>query len=177
MAFRNTDQAFNAPIAGESLTHELGARPWQTPPEFPTLEEALDFYLPRLSDREFAGRMLDILERGVPITALVETITLGGVLQGLHTIDVMVLVNPVLIELVEGLAQIADIEYKLGDVDESKAPDKQLMSKVMNELRNVEMELEDDDLELTAEPLAQNKEPIKEEEDAPKGLMSRKETV
>ncbi len=178
MAMLETNEPMlDGPIPGESLTAELGARPWQTPPELPTLEEALDFYLPRLSDKAFAGRMLDIVERGVPITALVETITLGGVMQGLHTIDVAILVNPVLVEFVEGLAQIADIEYKLGDVDESKAPDKLTMSKVMRELRNVEMDFEDDDLELTAEPSAEVEEPVEQEEEAPKGLMARRETM
>lgn len=175
MSFRNTDQAFDAPIPGQSLTHELGARPWQTPPELSTLEEALDFYLPRLSDKTFAGRMLDILERGVPITALVETLTLGGVMQGLHTIDVGILVNPVLVELVEGLAQIAEVDYVLGDTDNTQTPDKLTMSKVMRELRNVEMSSEEDDLDITETV----EEPIKdtEEEVTPKGLMARKETV
>ena len=37
MAFRTTPN-FDVPIPGQSLTAELGARPWQTPPEFPTIE-------------------------------------------------------------------------------------------------------------------------------------------
>lgn len=171
MSFRNTDQAFNAPIPGESLTHELGARPWQTPPEFPTIEEALDFYLPRLSDKAFAGRMLDIVERGVPITALVETMTLGGVMQGLHTIDVAVLVNPVLVEFVEGLADIAGIDYKLGDTDEDETADPLVLSKVMKQLREVEDTFEEEDFDVPEET-----EEEQEPEEKPKGLMARKET-
>ena len=172
MSFRNTDQAFNAPIPGESLTHELGARPWQTPPEFPTLEEALDFYLPRLSDKTFAGRMLDIVESGVPITALVETITLGGVMQGLHTIDVAVLVNPVLVEFVEGLSDIAGIDYKLGDTDEDVTADPLVLSKVMKQLRKVEDTFEEEDFDVPEETQEEQAP-----EEKPKGLMARKEIV
>ena len=29
-----TEPTFNRPIPGEGLTHELGARPWQNPPQF-----------------------------------------------------------------------------------------------------------------------------------------------
>ena len=50
MSFREAEDAFDRPISGMSLTHELGARPWQTPPEYATIEEALDFYIPRLTD-------------------------------------------------------------------------------------------------------------------------------
>ena len=60
MAFKNSDN-FDAPIVGMSLTHELGARPWQTPPELSTIEEALDFYIPRLTDKKIANNLLDIL--------------------------------------------------------------------------------------------------------------------
>ena len=38
---------FDAPIPGESLTAELGSRPWQSPPQFATVEQALDYYLPQ----------------------------------------------------------------------------------------------------------------------------------
>lgn len=169
---RNTDQAFNAPIPGESLTHAVGDRPWQTPPEYPTIEEALDFYLPRLGDRDLAARMLDIMERGVPITALAETITLGGVMQGLHTIDVAILVNPVLVEFMEGLADIAGIKYRVGDTDGEDEPDRLIMSKVMKELKEVETEYQEEPFDLPEE------EAEKEEEDKPvvRGLMARKET-
>jgi len=135
MSFRDSEEAFDAPIAGMSLTHELGARPWQSPPQYPTVEEALDFYIPRLSSQQFAGRLLDIIEQGIPLTALAETITLGGVMQGLHSIDVAVLINPVLVELMAGIADNADVKYKLGDTDGEGIPDKGIVAKDMKEVR------------------------------------------
>ena len=95
MAFRETSD-FDMPIPGMAMTHELGARPWQSPPKMITVEEGIDFYVSRIVDNKMAGRLLDIIETGVPLTAIAETLTLGGVMQGLHTIDVAVLVNPVL---------------------------------------------------------------------------------
>ena len=46
MAFRQ-EPAFDAPIPGQSLTHEVGARPWQQPAQYPTVEGALEWYLSR----------------------------------------------------------------------------------------------------------------------------------
>jgi hypothetical protein len=165
MAFRKV-QNFDAPIPGQSLTHELGARPWQSPPQFSTIEEAIEFYIPRLTRKGFIGRMLDIIERGVPITALAETITLGGVMQGLHTIDVAVLINPILVEFMEGAAKQADIEYVLGDTDgEDENIDGFILNKAMANIRGSDI-FEDDE-----EP----QEPEEDtEENTSMGLMSRR---
>jgi len=165
MAFRKV-QNFDAPIPGQSLTHELGARPWQSPPQYSTIEEAIEFYIPRLTRKGFIGRMLDILERGVPITALAETITLGGVMQGLHSIDVAVLVNPILVEFMEGAAKQAGIEYTLGDTDgEEEGVDGFVMSKAMANIRGSDI-FEDDEVP------QQPEQPT--EEQPSMGLMSRR---
>tara|TARA_A100001515_G_scaffold59829_1_gene47249 strand:- start:2593 stop:3120 length:528 start_codon:yes stop_codon:yes gene_type:complete len=169
MAFREVDN-FDAPIAGMSLTHELGARAWQTPPELATLDEAIGFYIPRLSDKNFANKALDIIESGVPITSLAEVLTLGGVMEGLHTIDVAVLINPILVEFLEGMAKITDTKYTLGDVDGEEIPDRLLLNKAMQELKEEEDTFEDIKEERKNEPIEEEEE----QEEKPKGLMARK---
>ena len=52
----------DGPIAGQSLTAEYGARPWQSPPQYSTLEEALDWYIPKLTDKAFTSELFDIIE-------------------------------------------------------------------------------------------------------------------
>jgi hypothetical protein len=135
MAFRTTAN-FDAPIPGQSLTAELGARPWQTPPEFTTIEEAIEYYIPRLSNANNAVRMLEVIERGIPLTALAEVLTLAGVMEGKHTVDVGILISPVLVEFMEGMAKVAEIEYTLGDVDEGMQADPKLVADAMKELKD-----------------------------------------
>lgn len=162
MAFRETSD-FDTPIPGMSLTHELGARPWQTPPEFVSIEEALDFYIPRLTDTNYMGRLIDIIETKIPLTSIADTLTLGGVMQGLHTIDVAVLVNPILVELMEGIAKNAEIDYVVGD-DEGieDTPDSMLVKKAMQKIDNI-------DMSSVVEP-----EETSNVEDKSSGLMSRR---
>jgi hypothetical protein len=167
MSFRTGEEAFDAPIAGMSLTHELGARPWQSPAQYPTVEEALDFYIPRLSSEQFAGRLIDIIEQGVPLTSLAEVLTLGGVMQGLHSIDVAVLINPVLVELMVGIAENAGVKYKLGDTDGEGLPDKSIVAKAMKEVRG--KFTFDEDRKEEAQP-----EPEPEAEPPARGLMARR---
>jgi len=162
MAFRETSD-FDAPIPGMSLTHEVGARPWQTPPEFVSIEEALDYYIPRLTDTNYMGRLIDIIETKIPLTSIADTLTLGGVMQGLHTIDVAVLVNPILVELMEGIAKNAEVDYVVGD-DEGieDAPDSMLIKKAMEKIDNI-------DISSVVEP-----EKNTDVENASSGLMSRR---
>ncbi len=162
MAFRETSD-FDMPIPGMALTHELGARPWQTPPEMSTFEEGLDFYVSRIVNPKMAARLLDIIETGVPLTAIAETLTLGGVMQGLHTIDVGVLVNPVLVELMEGLAKNAEVKYTVGDTDGEELPDDALLAKAMSSLS-----------EIDKEELKEEMDNTEVEAEKPKGLMARR---
>ena len=67
---RQREVQVDAPIPGMSLTAPLGGRPWQQPPQMTTVEEAIDYYLPKLMDREFLPELLTIVELGVPLTTI-----------------------------------------------------------------------------------------------------------
>jgi len=166
MAFRETED-FDAPIPGQSLTFELGSRPWQTPPEYNTLEEALDFYLPRITNEKFVGRLLDIIETKIPLTSIADTLTLGGIMEGLHTVDVAVLINPILVELMEGMAKNAEIDYVVGDDEGNEdVPDEMLIRKAMQGLDKVDVsEMIEESSDKITTPNIENKT---------SGLMSRK---
>ena len=110
----NNEPMLDAPIPGQSLTHELGARPWQTPAQYTTVEEALDYYIPRFANDDVTEQLMDVLETGVPVSTLANTIQLGGVMEGKHNIDVGMLVIPVLMELIMYMADEEGIEYNTG---------------------------------------------------------------
>lgn len=112
--------SFNRPIPGQSLTAPLGARPWQTPPQYNTVEEALDYYIPRLDSDEVSSQLIDVMEMGIPVTDIANTMQLAGVLEGKHTVDVGMLILPVLVELIMLIGDAAKIKYTSGlDKDKS----------------------------------------------------------
>ena len=104
----------DAPIAGQSLTAELGNRPWQQPPQYTTVEEALEFYVPRLTNPEMLDDLLNVMETGIPLTTLANAIQSSGVMEGKHSLDVGILIMPVLMETMAYLAEEAGIEYEAG---------------------------------------------------------------
>ena len=162
----------DAPIPGMSLTAELGARPWQSPPEGATLEDAVDYYIPRLGDPEYIGQVLDIVESGVPLTSIAESMTLVGNMEGKHTIDVGVLVQPVIVEFLKGIADITDTKYTM-------SADKDFRDKDVTEgmLNNVTKELQEslpEEQQSEINTLVDKSMDTEEEVEEPKGLMSRR---
>ena len=160
----------DAPIPGMSMTHELGARPWQNPPKYATVDEAIEYYLERMSSEDFMEQLEDVMEMGIPLTDIANVMQLGGVMEGMHTIDVGLLVLPVLVEMMMLVGDSAKIDYDSGLDD--KAPmnkDKTRNTLVAKTARKLQIKLNN-----------KSDEPEKGEvtEEAPKkedkGLMSRR---
>ena len=138
----------DGPIPGQNLTAELGSRPWQTPPQFTTVEEALDYYIPRLQADEVTGQLLDVLEMGVPVTTVANTMQLASVMEGKHSVDVGMLVLPVLIEMIMLIADTAGIEYETGLQKDRTKVRGSLVSKALNRLQSEESMEEEQPLEM-----------------------------
>ena len=102
----------NAPIPGESLTTEPGNRPWENPPQLPSVEEAIEYYTQRiLGEVENHDSVLELLETGLPVANAASILNKSSVMNGVHTIDVGILVTPVIEELLMTVADMYDVRY------------------------------------------------------------------
>lgn len=155
---------FNAPVPGQSLTTEPKSRPWENSPKYTTEDEALAFYVEQLNSVDMLRQVIHIMESGFPVADLVDAVTLSGVMEGLHTIDVAVIIAPALFELFRSVADIAGISYKEGVVREEGFPS-HIIQKAQGEPR--------------AEELVEKieKEELMNIEQSVEGLMSRPETT
>ena len=169
------EQSFDAPIPGMSMTHELGARPWQSPPQYSTVDEVIEYYLDRMSSEEFTDQLVDVLEMGVPVTTLANTIQMGNVMDGTHNLDVGMLVMPFIMEMIMLVGESSGVKYDSGMENPNKGQTRDTMlNKVRMELeermRQKEgMFIEEDE----TMDMEEEEEIIAEEE--PMGLMSRRE--
>jgi|TARA_R110000796_G_scaffold4057_3_gene15491 hypothetical protein len=159
----------DAPIPGQSLTAELGNRPWQQPSELKTLEDAVDYYIPRLGDPALMNKTLSIIESGVSLTSIAEIFTLSGTMEGKHNVDVAVLVSPVIVEFLKGLGDLAGIKYTI-DADEEDKSDVSPLDMIEAEK---ELLKEEDVEELVTDTIQDNVEETETMEE-PKGLMARR---
>tara|TARA_R110000744_G_scaffold212205_1_gene331216 strand:+ start:557 stop:1084 length:528 start_codon:yes stop_codon:yes gene_type:complete len=169
------DTSFDAPIPGMGMTHELGARPWQTPPTYTTVEETSDYYIEKMSNPKFKEQLLDVMEMKIPLTTLANTIQLGSVMEGLHTVDVGILMIPILVETMALIGDSSDVDYVTG-MDDVKADRPAMTSRIISDLQDKQNLDSDVSME---EPMAEDmpiEEPLDKEMpmEEPKGLMARR---
>jgi hypothetical protein len=161
----------DAPIAGQSLTAELGNRPWQQPPQYTTVEEALQYYIPRLTNPEMIEDLFNVMETGIPLTTLANAIQSSGVMEGKHSLDIGILIMPVLMETMAYLAEEADVEYEVG-TNKKIGSDKPSNAAVASALALAEKEI----TKRNKEPEEEEKQMEMELEEPSVGLMSRRST-
>tara|TARA_E500000305_G_scaffold15840_1_gene11604 strand:+ start:451 stop:969 length:519 start_codon:yes stop_codon:yes gene_type:complete len=162
----------DAPIPGMSLTHELGARPWQQPAQFVTVEEVVDHYTNRMMNNdEFAEQLVDVMDMGIPLTTIANTIQLAGVMEGKHSIDTGLLSLPVLIETMMLIGDSAGVKYNTG-MDDVPSNERETLSKrTIEKLKQEENKKEDEDVVIPED--VKMTEEISEEKE-PMGLMQRR---
>jgi len=159
----------DAPIAGQSLTAGLGNRPWQQPPQYSTVEEALEFYIPRLTNPKLINDLFNVMETGIPLTTIANAMQSSGVMEGKHSLDIGILILPVLIETMAYLAEEANIEYVTGsnkEIGEDK-PSDATVARAISMVKEKSNE----------EPKPETKKQVEIELEEPSGgLMSRRNT-
>lgn len=165
MAIEEKNPLLDAPIPGMSLTHELGARPWQSPAQFTTVDETINFYMDRMATEEYMEQAIEVMEMGVPVTTIANTMQMAGVMEGKHSIDVGMLVIPLIMEMLMMIAENAGIEYDdgLSDDKPTKTSDARL-DMIRREMKERIDDVEEQEPEVEAEPMAEE----------PKGLMARR---
>ena len=182
---------FEAPIPGQSLTGEPRQYPWESPPELDKVEDVIKFYIDKLSSQEVMDDLFIALDEGFPLNILVKSILTTGVMEGMHSIDVSMIVAPVLHEYILGAAKIQGVKVK----ERPTTKDEELSAKEKATLAaSIERGLEkspkeDMGREILEEALSfvqggaeepeQEDMPMEEEampEEKPMGLMSRRGT-
>ena len=169
MAVNNIEQRFEAPIAGMAMTHEVGARPWQQPAQYTSVEEALQYYLPRMQDDAFTDSLINVIEMGMPLTTLANTIQLAGVMDGRHSIDVGILIMPVLIEMMQLVAEAEGVKYVTGMERNIEGETKD--SDVSAALATLKDDLGNNDMD---EQETQEMDIVEEQDEPSMGLMARR---
>jgi len=170
--------AFERPIPGQSLTTEPKNAPYERPPEIVDPIEALDVHIENLLKPGAMEDALYFLEYGVDLVTLVQGILRGAVMEGIHSIDVSLIIAPVIHEYIKGFADADGIDYKEGweTEEEEKALSYRRDVERARELMKKLGEQEDEVIPTTMEKMTEEPEmepEVEQEEPAKAGLMAR----
>ena len=112
--------SLNLAIPGQSLTDEPKNFAWERPPEITNPDKAIAYHIDYLSNPEVVESTLFILASGLPVKNFVDVLLTNAVGNGIHSIDISMIIKPVLEEAVVLTAIEADIKF-LEEFDNSKA--------------------------------------------------------
>lgn len=159
-------------IPGQSLTAEPKNAPYENPPEITTAEDAIMWHLNRLQDEEKFQALADTLELGLDVVTITEGLLRGAVMGGIHSIDVSLIIAPVIHEYITSTAEKLDIDFEEGLPDDSENRDAieyQINEKKAKDmLADLDMEVEEEEEPVQAEL------PMDMPMEEPKGLMARR---
>ena len=111
---------FQGPIPGQSLTDEPRNHAWENPPEMDTMEEAVMYYIDKLSDEDSMDDLALLFDLGANIQDVTETLMIMGTMKGLHTVDVQMLAAPI----VGAYIKAAMVPYGVETPETAVDPDK-----------------------------------------------------
>jgi len=173
---------FSAPIPGQSLTSEPKNSPWENPPQMTTPEEAVMWHIERLGKPKKVKSVVGLLSLNLDVVTMTEGILRGAVAEGRHSVDVSLIIAPIIHEYIKGIGDAAKIDYNEGLDDGEEDIDLREVNMALREkevediLKNIE-DGEEIDLSPLEEDVPSEEEPMMEEpeeEPKPVGLMSRR---
>lgn len=164
---------FKRPIPGQSLTMEPKAMPYERPPEVVDPEQALQIHLFHLAKPDVMASALTLLEDGLDLVTVVEGLTRTGVAKGIHSVDVSLIVAPVIHEFIKTTADAVGIEYEEGFGDEEDKKTLRYRSKLNDARKQIsKLDLKPKEVAEDVAPLMEEKEVVVEEKPS-RGLMAR----
>ena len=105
---------------GQSLTAEPKNAPYERPPQMVKPEEAMLWHLNRITEPDKAEAVLDLLELDTTVVEMTEGVLRSAVLNGRHSIDVSLIIAPVMHEVIKTMAEEAGIDFEEGFPDDSE---------------------------------------------------------
>tara|TARA_B100000780_G_C20932199_1_gene371616 strand:- start:212 stop:745 length:534 start_codon:yes stop_codon:yes gene_type:complete len=109
---------FSAPIPGQSLTSEPKNSSWENPPEITEPEEALLWHLEQFDKPKKVEAVAGLVGLGLDIVTMTEGLLRSAVAEGRHSIDVSLIIAPVIHEFLKGLADATGMDYDEGLEDD-----------------------------------------------------------
>lgn len=170
-------KALSGPIPGQSLTTTPKNFPWERPPEIVDPEEAIQMHITRLSDPDLLEDALNLLEfEELDIQTVVTGIMRGAVANGVHSVDVGMLVAPVVHEFIKQAAKAAGIAAEDGFENKDAKEQKRqyvIASKARKTLAEMGAKPKEVAKEVEMEEAPEEEEEVEEMPVTSKGLMAR----
>ena len=117
----------NRPIPGQSLTNSPDAPwPWETPPEFTTKEQAMDYFFDYVTDEKRFASIMEALAEGMAVMDMVQLLVTKAFEDGKINPDMVMMLAEPLAFLLLGLSEREGIRAIIVDDPEDPENDRNI---------------------------------------------------
>ena len=171
-------KSLSGPIPGQSLTDEPRGFPWERPPETADPKEALMLHMENMSKPKFSDAVVYMLQLEIPVEVITNTSITMAVGNGVHSVDVGLIIAPAVHQEIVSIAEDSGIEYDEyfpEDADEEAAAKERIKSIVLSKLGKDEPKpIVSQTIEAMGSPETEEFEDMREEQeeqgDMPEGM-------
>ncbi len=174
---------------GNSLTDEPGRWPWESPPQFPDPDDAIDYVVENIGDGPAREDMLKMMLAGITVEELVTQISFKGFAAGAFTPDVAELIKPAIGIFLVSMAQeegfeptmFVDTGKQEGEMSDEtffeilKERNPQMFSGMVEELNKMQRESSSDKQQEIESLVAEKQEKAQAEEQIQNSFLAARE--
>ena len=167
---------FDQPIPGQSLTGEPKNNPWENPAEMSDLGEITAYYVKRLANDEIMDDIGALMQGGLSLQPVVQSLISSGNMRGLHSVDAGMLVVPVVHQFLKKALEAIGIDAKDDNIDYEKQVEQKEIDRfrvVANQMLDGNVDMNDPGKQLISELVEEQPEEEEIPEDKPMGLMAK----
>ena len=169
---------FDQPIPGQSLTGEPKNNPWEQPAMMSSVEDVTMFYINGMANQEVIDDFAAVCQTGLSLKPIVDTVVSTGIMNGIHSVDVGMLVKPVIHEFLKQAIKSVGVEVSDDGRDYQKEAEERELQRFRVIVGAYLKDNPDDGTDPGKRMLSelmqdQPEEEDTPEEDKPKGLMAK----
>jgi len=170
-------EIFDQPIPGQSLTGEPKNNPWEQPAMMSNVEDVTMFYIGGMANQEVIDDLAAVCQTGLSLKPIVDTIVSSGTMNGIHSVDVGMLVKPVIHEFLKQAITSVGVEVSDDGRDYQKEAEAKELQRFQAIVGAYLKDNPDDGTDPGKRMLSKlvEEQPEEEEtpEEKPKGLMAK----
>lgn len=170
-------EIFDQPIPGQSLTGEPKNNPWEQPAMMSNVEDVTMFYIGGMANQEVIDDLAAVCQTGLSLKPIVDTIVSSGTMNGIHSVDVGMLVKPVIHEFLKQAITSVGVEVSDDGRDYQKEAEakevKRFQAIVGAYLKDNPDDGTDPGKAMLSKLVEEQPEEEKTPEEKPKGLMAK----
>jgi hypothetical protein len=170
-------EIFDQPIPGQSLTGEPKNNPWEQPAMMSNVEDVTMFYIGGMANQEVIDDLAAVCQTGLSLKPIVDTIVSSGTMNGIHSVDVGMLVKPIIHEFLKQAITSVGVEVSDDGRDYQKEAEAKELQRFQAVVGSYLKDNPDDGTDPGKAMLSKlvEEQPEEEEtpEEKPKGLMAK----